>query len=143
MIRIPVPAVLSKRTVGTTVAAAILAGTSAMSATPASAYVPRPAASSVLTCTATDPEICVGLNYLGTHVFSMQAQVHVSQHSNVTYAFGTPFSTVDAFGYSGGPGWVQPAATIQLNQDYSLGARFCALAIVNTIVSTQACVTLP
>lgn len=141
MIRIPVPAVLSKRTVGTTVAAAILACVGAMSATPASASVPRAAASGSFNCTATAPEICVGISYLGTHVYSMQIQVNVGQHSTITYIFEPPFVRAIRQG-SGGPGWVLPV-TLQLNQDYSPGDQFCGQAIVNVTVTTQACVTLP
>ncbi|HEX6527069.1 MAG TPA: hypothetical protein VF070_44710 [Streptosporangiaceae bacterium] len=142
MIRIPVPAVLSKRTVGTTVAAAMLAGTSAISATPASASVPRAAVSSAFACTATAPELCVGINYSGTHVYTMQAQVNVNQRSNVLYsfyAFVSPISVRE----SGGPGWVQPPATVQINHDFSPGEEFCTVASVNSTVTTLACVDLP
>jgi hypothetical protein len=130
---------LSKRTVGITMAAAILASVSAMSATPASASN----LSSTFSCTGANPdETCVSISYLGTFVYSMTVQGYVNQPSTAAYIFEPPFHDTVLGNYSGGPGWLLPA-TLQLNQDYPVNSLFCGDTSVYMGPNTVACVRLP
>lgn len=141
--RISFPIALSKHTARAGVVAAALALVGVTGATGASAAVVHPD-SNTFSCTNSNPEVCVGINYAGTVVQNMQIQANLSGFSStdILYIFVGPNFSGHSSTFSGGPGWVWQD-TVPVNQSYAHGSGFCAQVQVNGALSPWACVHLP
>jgi len=119
-----------------------LAGIGAAGTASASAAV-HPETANAYNCTGSAPEVCVGVNYSGTYVTTMTAQVKLSGTSSVYYHFTGPNYAASSGTSTYGSGWApQVVSNPAIDATFFVGAQFCATAYVNG-GAHQACVNLP
>lgn len=140
--RISLRTALSKRAARAGIVATALALVSVTGATGASAAVVPD--SNTFSCTNSNPEVCVGINYSGTFVQNMQIQADLKGFSStdILYIFVGPNFSGHSGTFSGGPGWVWQD-TVPVNQSYGHGSGFCGQVQVNGVLSPWACAHLP
>jgi len=98
----------------------------------------------VFNCTPAGPmQLCVGVNYSGSMIDSVQAQVKIPAYdSEVAYGLGGPSGWTASGGpFAGGPGWVMPPLIVQVGRALGAGPYCAEVAADGQTLST--CVDVP